>query len=212
MAMSNLTVTERSGVLVVDSRLIAPGLGIQHKNFLATVEKYNSKMASHPELGAVAFETERKQTSQGNWYNLRWAWLTEQQLKSVLTYSRRRLTSAAIVQLAESGWDLSMFSGHQAIHQMVTESDYSDALSRKLDGKREVTTLAGRIDVLTQTEVIEVKPVVAWKCALGQVLVYGDYYPSHQKRIHLFGETQESFLNMIRKHCGKRNVIVTWEP
>jgi len=88
MAMSNLTVTERSGVLVVDSRLIAPSLGIQHKNFLATVEKYNSKMASHPDLGAVAFETREFKTKQGNTSTETWAWLTEPQATFTMTLSR----------------------------------------------------------------------------------------------------------------------------
>ena len=86
--MSNLTITERSGVLVVDSRLIAPGLGIQHKNFLATVEKYNHKMASHPEMGAVAFETREFKTKQGNISTETWAWLTEPQAMFTMTLSR----------------------------------------------------------------------------------------------------------------------------
>ena len=86
--MSNLTITERSGVLVVDSRLIAPGLGIQHKNFLATVEKYNHKMASHPEMGAVAFETREFKTKQGNISTETWAWLTEPQAMFTMILSR----------------------------------------------------------------------------------------------------------------------------
>jgi hypothetical protein len=85
------------------------------------------------------------------------------------------------------------------------------ALAEKLKGSQvEVETLAGRIDILTPKQVIEVKRVKDWKSALGQVLVYGHYYPSHQKRIHLYGETQESFLSMVRSHCEKLNVIVTW--
>ena len=74
-----------------------------------------------------------------------------------------------------------------------------------------VKTLAGAIDILTATEVVEVKKIGSWKHAIGQVLVYGDYYPSHQKRIHLYGETQESFLTTIKKHCEKRGILVTWE-
>ena len=38
--MSKLDVTKYDGVLVVDSRLIAQELGIKHKNFLATLNKY----------------------------------------------------------------------------------------------------------------------------------------------------------------------------
>lgn len=92
-----------------------------------------------------------------------------------------------------------------------SEKDYQMKLAKKLDGKIEVPTLAGNIDVLTSTQLIEIKRVVAWKDALGQVLIYGHFYPSHQKRIHLFGETQESYLNMIKEMVFKYDVIVTWE-
>ncbi len=87
--MSLLTVRDRGdGVLMVDSRLIATELGIQHKNFLGTIEKYNSSMVSNPEMGAVAFETREFQTKQGNVSLERWAWLTELQATFIMTLSR----------------------------------------------------------------------------------------------------------------------------
>ena len=52
--MSNLTIYERDSVLVVDSRLIADSLSIKHKNFLATIEKYQIKIESS--FGAVRVE------------------------------------------------------------------------------------------------------------------------------------------------------------
>lgn len=86
-----------------------------------------------------------------------------------------------------------------------------DKLLKQLGGSKEVSTEAGRIDVLTSLEIIEVKQVNGWKDALGQVLVYGYYYPSHQKRIHLFGECHSSYLDIIQKHCKEFGVLVTWE-
>lgn len=87
--MSLLTVSDRGdGLIVVDSRLVAAELGIQHKNFLGTIEKYNSLMASNPEMGAVAFETREFQTKQGNVSVERWAWLTELQATFIMTLSR----------------------------------------------------------------------------------------------------------------------------
>ena len=93
-----------------------------------------------------------------------------------------------------------------------SEKSVQSALAKKLNGKTEVETPCGKIDVLTSTELIEIKKIKDWKEALGQVIVYGDYYPSHQKRIHLYGETQEAFLLLVRKHCTKRRVTATWEP
>ncbi len=86
--MSTLSIQERDSVLVVDSRLIANELAIQHKNFLATIEKYNSLMASHTEMEPAAFETRVVKRRQGGTYEERWAWLTEPQSTFIMTLSR----------------------------------------------------------------------------------------------------------------------------
>jgi len=83
------------------------------------------------------------------------------------------------------------------------------SLQASIGGVFEVKTLAGNINLLTADEIIEVKRIKGWKSALGQIIVYGKYYPSHQKRIHLFGETQASYLELIRSHCTPLDVIVT---
>lgn len=92
-----------------------------------------------------------------------------------------------------------------------TEKQRQVKLAKKLNGKIEVETVAGKIDILTPTQLIEVKRVKSWKDALGQVLAYGVFYPSHIKRIHLYGETQEAYLKMIKEVAEKYHVIVTWE-
>lgn len=67
----------------------------------------------------------------------------------------------------------------------LTERHYRDQLAHKEGGKTEVQVPSGYIDVLTDTDVIEVKFYKGWKEAVGQVLAYGYFRPSHQKRIHL---------------------------
>lgn len=64
-------------------------------------------------------------------------------------------------------------------------------LHQKLGGLKEVATPAGRSDLLTDTEIIEIKRVSDWKAALGQILVYSAYYPEQDARIHLFGSCSE---------------------
>lgn len=84
--MSNLSVLERDGVLVVDSRLIAEDLGIQHKNLMETLEKYLNQIQEA--FGAVAFETREFRTKQGNRSTERIAYLTEDQATLLMTFSR----------------------------------------------------------------------------------------------------------------------------
>ncbi|MHC5719524.1 MAG: Rha family transcriptional regulator, partial [Nostoc sp.] len=76
----------RSGVVVVDSRLIAIELGIQHKNFLATLDKYIDEIEE--DWGQVAFETETVTNSVGASNSVKYALLTEQQATLLMTYSR----------------------------------------------------------------------------------------------------------------------------
>ncbi len=90
------------------------------------------------------------------------------------------------------------------------ESDIRDHLHRQLGGLTEVCTPVGFIDLLTETEIIEVKNIKDWKSALGQILTYSAYYPNHRKRIHLFGETLDK-LPDIESACLPFNVIVTGE-
>lgn len=91
------------------------------------------------------------------------------------------------------------------------ESYYRDKLAKSLNGQIEVQVPTGRIDILTNNQIIEVKHIKRWKGALGQIIVYGDYYPNHQKRIHLFGENDDAQTLLIVQQCQKQNVIATFE-
>jgi len=92
------------------------------------------------------------------------------------------------------------------------EQWYRDDLHRQVGGQIEVELPdGGRIDILTATELIEVKAARNWRHALGQVLDYGKYYPYHQKRIHLFGKLPAMGLLEIRQSCQDHGVKVTWK-
>ena len=92
------------------------------------------------------------------------------------------------------------------------ESYYRDKLAKSLNGRTEVIVPSGRIDILTSNQIIEVKHIKRWKDAVGQITIYGDSYPNHQKRIHLFGiENNSSIIILIKEQCQKRNIIATFE-
>jgi hypothetical protein len=91
------------------------------------------------------------------------------------------------------------------------ETVLCEDLSIELHGQTEIKTPIGYIDIMTNTEIIEVKRVRKWKWALGQILVYGLYHPEKVKRIHLFGRCKDTKLETIKEHCGKFDVVVTWQ-
>lgn len=132
------------------------------------------------------------------------------QLRGEITYAKRGKNGGtfAVDELAFRYWEY-LNSRHRV---RLTEQSVQKRLAKTL-GKvqREVPTLAGNVDLLTERELIEVKSVKSWKCAVGQVIIYGQSYPNHQKRIHLFGEASRDFLSMIRSYCTPLDIEVTWE-
>lgn len=83
-------------------------------------------------------------------------------------------------------------------------------LAHQLNAKVEVPTAMGNIDILTDAEIIEVKCWCSWKCALGQILAYGYFYPEHQKRIHCYGKFPENSAT-IKDFLNMYGVELTWE-
>jgi len=116
---------------------------------------------------------------------------------------------------------ITALSGHGLLPKWIAplttyknvEQQVRDRLHQTLGGLIEVITALGRIDLLTDTEIIEVKHIKDWKGALGQVIAYGSLYPTHQKRLHLFGAHihRTKSLSALRETCLSLNVAVTVE-
>jgi DNA-binding transcriptional regulator GbsR (MarR family) len=85
-----------------------------------------------------------------------------------------------------------------------------DRLQSQLGGKAEAYTRWGLIDLLTETELIEVKIVTHWKDAIGHLIAKSRKYPNHQKRLHLFGY-EEPCLEHIEDVCRDCEIRVTFE-
>lgn len=81
-----LQLTEKGGEFFIDSRIVSEGLGIQHKNLIATVSKYISNIESH--FGQVAFETETVQNTAGAVNQVKFCLLSEAQALFIGTLSR----------------------------------------------------------------------------------------------------------------------------
>lgn len=84
--MSKLSVIERDGFLVVDSRLIGQDLEVQHKHLLETLDKYLNKIEAS--FGVVRFETEKPLKGSKGGRPERVAYLTEEQATLLMTFSR----------------------------------------------------------------------------------------------------------------------------
>lgn len=84
--MADLIVSNIDGQLLVDSRLIAERLGIQHKNLLATIKKYADDFK---EFGHLAFETQAiTHAVSGKTNQEIFAHVNEAQATLLMTYSK----------------------------------------------------------------------------------------------------------------------------
>ncbi|WP_204138400.1 hypothetical protein [Halomicronema sp. CCY15110] len=68
------------------------------------------------------------------------------------------------------------------------EREISDILQKHLGGQREVMVEDGRIDLLTDKLLIEVKASSRWDDTIGQVLKYKRHYPNHHLVVFLFDD------------------------
>jgi phage regulator Rha-like protein len=84
MDLNKLQVITINAVLVVDSRLIAAELDIQHKNLMETIRKY---LPLVEQFGRVTFETETLETNGGK-QSVVFCYLNEDQATFVMTLSR----------------------------------------------------------------------------------------------------------------------------
>lgn len=85
-------------------------------------------------------------------------------------------------------------------------------IAMETGGLTEVTTDYGRIDVLTDSELIEIKKAAQWKSGIGQVLVYGGMYPKHTKRLHLFDVPAGFNMDAVIESCKKFGIALSVDP
>ena len=90
------------------------------------------------------------------------------------------------------------------------EKEIQKRLHKDLGGEIEVKTEFGYIDLLTKTEIIEIKVYRNWKSGVGQLIVYSEEFPVHRKRLHLF-DIDLVNINKIKTICAKHKIIITYE-
>ncbi|MBW4597737.1 MAG: hypothetical protein KME46_33735 [Brasilonema angustatum HA4187-MV1] len=87
-----------------------------------------------------------------------------------------------------------------------------DGLHLRLGGQKDFVTVTGKLDLLTETELIQVGGLENWKTTLSRILPIGALFPQHKKRIHLYGDTSQiSKLDRIKQACEPFDVLVSGE-
>lgn len=83
--MAILDITTQNDTLVVDSRLIAEELGIEHRTLMQTIRKYLDRLERKT---PVTFQTDVVKRPQGGTYEVCYCFLNEAQATLLMTFSR----------------------------------------------------------------------------------------------------------------------------
>lgn len=86
MSETIVTVEVRGEVLVVDSRLVAESLGIEHRALMQSLKNYEAQVEQA--FGVVTFEMSKPPVGSQGGRPEKFAWLTEEQATFLMTLSR----------------------------------------------------------------------------------------------------------------------------
>lgn len=92
--------------------------------------------------------------------------------------------------------------------RMVNEYEKSNILINS-----EVRNIMGRIDILTNTEVIEIKRWTHRNTGVGQLKLYSTEYPDKLLRLHIYGRKliNQKLVDNFVKACKQLDIIVSFE-
>lgn len=161
--MSELTVENKNGQLVVDSRLIAKELGIEHKNLLSTLDSYLTELEFA--FGSVTFETATRKDNNKGGNQPKVAYLTEEQATFLMTLSRN---SEQVVQakihlvkaFSKAKQALSTISPEliQMLNTMTEKMNILTARTERLDAIDKATEQHKGIGGIVENEVEDTYP------------------------------------------------------
>lgn len=90
----------------------------------------------------------------------------------------------------------------------LSEKNVQDKLSKRLGFATEVSTPIGRIDMLGDDILCEIKTASQWKHGLGQLCGYSQYYLTHKLYLCLFDIDKSTDIETIKQVCKEFGVVV----
>ncbi|MGF2034287.1 MAG: phage regulatory protein/antirepressor Ant [Nostoc sp. CmiVER01] len=188
--MTKLNIQTIDSSLVVDSRLVATELGIQHKNLKELLKTYQADFEG---FGRVAFETETLETA-GGIQQTSFYFLNEDQCYLLLTFVKNTPEARqAKINLVKA------FKGaREKVIQPQLPNDYLTALKALVVAEEEKSQLALKA-AAAESKVIEMAPKVELYnviCEAGQNVKVGDL----ARILSIKGLGQNNLFAFLRKH------------
>ena len=87
----------------------------------------------------------------------------------------------------------------------IAEKEIQAKVQKMFGGQREVRTPVGYIDLVTDTQILEVKEASSWKHSLGQIIAYHPFFQTKEKVLYLFGACPQN-ISECYKLCKQNNI------
>lgn len=165
-SLTKIDITEKDGTLVVDSRLIADELGIQHETFMRTIKKYLEEIE---DFGHLRFENGTVTNSVGARNTVIFCYLNEDQATYVMTLSKntdtvRQCKRALVKAFSDAKQVIKEIIPQQserirelelqlAIAREVNRGKELDSTMLTLHGKEVTMALRGKSDQMVKSEI-----------------------------------------------------------
>ena len=106
--------------------------------------------------------------------------------------------------------ELRSYLNQLAKEDKVAEKDIQAKIHKWWGGEREVKVATGIVDLVTDTQIVEVKEASSWKHSFGQILSYAPFFQTKEKVLYLFG-TCPNNLHECYKLCKQNNIRLICE-
>lgn len=213
----SIIVEIKGEALVVDSRLIAQDLGVEHETFMRTIKKYEPRIESR--FGVIRFEIGKPPQGSLGGRPEKFAWLTEDQSLFLMTLSRntdqvvnckanlvesfakaRGIIPAQGERIKELELQNSILEKQLALRQVDNEM-------LKLHGDRVVLALRGMADQIIEketvvTEVVNVKEKTSVKILTADQLKRAVFDRTGQQL-----KTGKQFTDLLRE-SGRDDLLI----
>jgi hypothetical protein len=90
----------------------------------------------------------------------------------------------------------------------LLERNIQEKLSKRFGFAKEVSTPIGRIDILGDDILCEIKSGSQWKHGLGQLCGYSQYYLTHRLYLCLFDISKSTDIEVVKQVCKEFGVTV----
>jgi phage regulator Rha-like protein len=215
LAETAIVVEQKGDKLVVDSRLVAMDLGIEHESFMRTIKKYEAKIEQR--FGVIRFENGVPDSPTGN--PPKFAWLDENQALFLMTLSRNteqvvECKANLVEAFSKAKKVIPVLEKDNETLRLLLELERERNKGKSLDntmlqlhGDRVVLALRGQSDLIIEKETIVTEVVEPATGKTDKILTADQLKKAVKQRTGQSVKSLKDFADCLRK-AGRDDLLM----